>query len=332
MLTHPLVEKALGCLQSALLNAGSTLQLWAAAAVLLVVIPPTLRLIQSRCQARNNTGGVAGIAAVLGAALLLFGLAAMEVYVAPSLPSISKLLLLLVAGLGVLLLLVVPLTMILFRGTYRGSLFAWIGALVLVGILVVAANLGFQSLKSNAPMVAQFKGEVRHRPSPFNAWETVSKTNLTLVIGSEIMTKENSELMLNLGTAGQVSLRPQSRLHLRLADGQVSLQVDEGRIIASIKPGAMKSKFSVKTPAATTGILGTKFIVDSNAQKTTTSTVGDGSVAFNGNTSASRTVTIKLGEAASVTLNGQPADPHPADPKDLAEIEALFPKPVGFIR
>ena len=332
MLTHPLVEMAVGCLQSALLNAGSTLQLWGADVLLFIMVAITLRPIQAKCKARNNNNAVAAIAALLGGALLLFGMAAMEVYVAPSLTSIPKLALLLVAGLGVLLLVVVPLTMLLFRGTYRGSLFAWIGALVVVGVVVVAANLGFQNLKSNAPVIAQFKGEVRHRPSPFNAWETVSNTNRTLVIGSEIMTQENSELMLNLGTAGQVSLRPQSRLHLRLADGQVSLQVEEGRVIASIKPGAMKSKFSVKTPAATTGILGTKFIVDSNAQKTTTSTVGDGSVAFNGNTSASRSVTIKLGEAASVTLNGKPEDPHPADPKDLAEIESLFPKPVGFVR
>ncbi len=37
-------------------------------------------------------------------------------------------------------------------------------------------------------------------------------------------------------------------------------------------------------------------------------------------------------ESEIVTLNGQPETPHPADPKDLAEIEALFPKPVGFIR
>ena len=140
MLTHPLIEKALGCLQSLLLNAGSTLQLWAAAALMFVVIPPVLRLIQSRCQARNNTGGAASSAAVLGSALLVFGMAALEVYVAPTWP---RLLLVLVGGLGGLLLLVVPLTMLLFRGTYRGSLFAWIGALAVVGVIVVAANLGF---------------------------------------------------------------------------------------------------------------------------------------------------------------------------------------------
>ncbi len=332
MLTHPLVEKAWGFLQSALLNAGSTLELCGAAALLFIMVAITLRPIQAKCKARNNNSGAAAIAALLGGALLLFGVAAMEVYVAPSLAGVTKLLVLLATALGVFLLLVVPLTMVLFRGSYRGSVFAWIGALVVAGIVLVAANLGFQNLKSNAPKVAQFKGEVRHRPTPFSAWETVSKTNISLVIGSEITTKDDSELLLNLGAAGQVSLRPQSQLHLRLANGQVALQVDEGRIIASIKPGAMKSKFSVKTPAATTGILGTKFIVESNAQKTTTSTVGDGSVALNSNGAGTAGVTVKAGEASSVKLNGKPDPAHPADPNDLAEIEALFPKPVGFIR
>ncbi len=332
MLNHPLVEKAMGCLQSVLLNAGSTLQLLGAVAALLLVIPPTLRLIQTRCKARNNTGGAAGIAGVLGSALLVSGVAATEVYAAPALGGLPWFLVLLAGALGTLLLLVVPLTMLVFRASYRGSLFAWIGALVVAGLVVVGANLGFQSLKSNAPVIAQFKGEVRHRPTPFSSWETVSRTNLSLVMGSEITTKENSELLLNLGAAGQVSLRPQSRLRLRLADGQVALRVDEGRIIASIKPGAMKSKFSVKTPAATTGILGTKFIIDSNAQKTTTATVGDGSVALSGKATGSKSVTVKTGEAAGVPFKGQPETPHPADPKDLAEIETLFPKPVGFIR
>jgi len=236
-----------------------------------------------------------------------------------------------VTVLVVALVVLAPLGMVMSGVGYGAPCKAWLISAIIGVALVIGSNFGWQMMKKGGVKVLALEGTVEHRASPLQGWSSLTETNLILPVGTFFKTGSAASAKLQLGPATMVSVRPESVLAVRLSKGLPVVALESGKMAGDVVPG-QKEKFLIRSPAATSGILGTRFMVQSDVEKSTTTTVAEGSVGVVGTVADSSEVTVKLGMATLVKLGSSPEEPKPADVKDLAEINAVFPKREGYAK
>jgi hypothetical protein len=174
-----------------------------------------------------------------------------------------------------------------------------------------------------AAVVLKYKGTVQYRLAAKDRWSTVQQTNLTLQVGAEISTKENSEVVLKLGSLSIVTVRELTLMRIKTIEAEhAAVDVDLGRVTANVKK-TPQSSFTVGTPAAVAGVRGTLFNVETDEKKTSVIAVADGVVEVTGTVKDSRTVAVQKGEQVRVVFNAPPEDPRKAELRDLKEMEGF---------
>ena len=98
-----------------------------------------------------------------------------------------------------------------------------------------------------------------------------------------------------------------------------TIEVDMGRVIGSVQHTS-KTKFKIRTPAATTSIVGTDFSILSDTVKQTFVTVATGKVTVTATKSGGQ-MEVGPSQALNCPNNGTPTPPRPADTSDLKSIE-----------
>jgi hypothetical protein len=189
-------------------------------------------------------------------------------------------------------------------------------------LAIFAATTVVHADTPSPAVLLQYTGDVKHRVATDKDWTAVNTTNLTLNVGAEIQTAEKSEATVKVGAYSIVTLRELTFLRIKsVTDDESAVDLDRGRVITDVQRKSDKQSFSVKTPAAVAGVRGTMFIVETDADNTTSVTVGDGTVAVTGNMEGSRTVKVEPGFTVKVVFNKPPEDPRKAELIRMQELQ-----------
>jgi len=224
-----------------------------------------------------------------------------------------------------------PLAMLISGAGYLDGLRAWSITLLAATGVVLATNIVWQLMKKSDITVLAMEGAVKHRGSPLQWWSSLSGTNAALPVGTVFKTGPGESVILRLGPTTVVSLRPDSEMAVRLSKGLPVVVLENGTLIGDVVPG-QNERFIIRTPAGYAGILGTRFMVQAGADKSTTTTVLEGAVRVAGKVSGSSEVTVESGKSAVVKQGNAPETPKPAASDDLDELVKVFSQRVGAQR
>jgi len=323
-MSNPFLLKLWEYVQWSLLEPLSDIHLWTALGLTLGLGLWVLRKTADAFEASRATYPMAFISVALGGGLLVLTLALLDMFALKSIPASVPTWAIFASGAGVMLLaVVVPLTKFLLKAGYGTSLSAWVSALVVGAVVVFVASFAFGLLGVKVGKLVSFKGGVTYRKSAEKDWgKPVGDAKVLLPIGGEVSTQPDGEATLDLGADSYLGLRGGTIVRVKAVGEEAMVEVDQGRVLGKVRHSA-KTKFQLRTPAAITGILGTQFLVSTDANKNTSVTVADGSVAVSGTAPGSRTVTVAKGQSVAVPAGGQPGNPVPADPRLLQEITAF---------
>lgn len=318
-------------LESLCYNAGVGWQKQVTLWVPLVVMIFLFTELLSKTEARRKGNVICLILVMIGSSLTFFSLAQLNSrFLQDATPLVafggSILGMLIIAAM-----MLTPLTMLASGAGYIEGIRAWsISLLVAIGV-VFASNIAWQLMKKSDITVLSVVGTVKHQSSPIQWWSTLSGTNAALPVGTVIKTGPQDSITLLLGGATSVSLRPDSVMSVRISKGLPIVVLESGKLIGDVVPG-QNQNFIIRTPSAYSGIIGTRFKVESDADKNTTTTVAEGFVQVAGKPGGSSEVTVGAGKFTKVTRGGSPEDPKPASDEDLADINRVFPHHPGYMR
>jgi hypothetical protein len=228
-------------------------------------------------------------------------------------------------------IILTPLAMLISGAGYVEGLRAWVITLLAAMGVVMATNIVWQLMKKSDIRVLTMEGSVKHRGSPVQWWSNLSGTNAALPVGTVFKTGPGESVILRLGPTTVVSLRPESEMAVRLSKGLPVVELGHGKLIGDVVPG-QNERFIIRTPAGYAGILGTRFMVEVGADKTTTTTVLEGFVRVAGKVAGSSEETVESGKSALIKPGNAPETPMPAASDDLDELVKVFSQRVGAQR
>lgn len=312
-------------------NAGAGWQQWVTWGLPVVAMIFLFTEVLAKSEARRKSNLVCLIQVFLGLVVMLAALVFVNGVFLKTASSITALIGSLVALVVVAAGLLAPLGMLISGVSYGAPLKAWLVTVTVSVVLVLGSNFGWQKMKKGGFKVIAIEGTVEHRASPLQGWSGLTETNSVLPVGTFFKTSTGGSAKLQLGPAIVVSVRPESVLAVKLSKGLPVVSLESGKLAGDVVPG-QNEKFLIRSPAATSGILGTRFMVQSDAEKTTRTIVAEGAVAVEGAVANSSQVTVREGMATVVKLGSPPEEPAPAVPSELAEVNLVFPKRAGFIR
>ena len=270
--------------------------------------------------ASNWTLLMAIISYGLGLAAMLGGLAAADMSVLPNVPKDIPYPAYAGGVLAVMLLAVAaPIGKFLMKCGYAATASSFVTALMVSALIVFFADLGFTHYGPPMARVADFKGSVSYRLAKGEGLEEMQHRRLGLPVGAEVVTKADSSITLSLGDNSFLAVRPLSLVRIVAVGETTTIEVDMGRVIGSVQHTS-KTKFKIRTPAATTSIVGTDFSVLSDTLKQTFVTVATGKVNVTATKSGGQ-MEVGPSQALNCPLNGSPTPPRPADASDLKSIE-----------
>ena len=270
--------------------------------------------------ASNWTLLMAIISYALGLAAMLGGLAAADIFVLPNVPKDVPYPAYAGGVLAVMLLAVAaPIGKFLMKCGYAATASAYVTALMVSALVVFFADLGFTHYGPPMARVADLNGSVSYRLAKGEGLEEMQSRRIGLPIGAEIVTKADSSITLILGENSFLAVRPLSLVRIVAVGETTTIEVDMGRVIGSVQHTS-KTKFKIRTPAATTSIVGTDFSVLSDTLKQTFVTVATGKVNVTATKSGSQ-MEVGPSQALNCPNNGSPTPPRPADASDLKSIE-----------
>lgn len=167
-LTSPnLAQSARECLELVLVQPKSPLQLGLAVGLLIVVLAWVLPKVESACGAMQASSSNGWIMAVVGPVLLVLSAAAVRVYVLPSFQNTGIQLVVLITGIVLaFLLLVVPLTKVVFNSTYFASVMSTGAAFLCGAVAILTVYLGFRAAslgEHTAGKIEEHKEEVKQQ-------------------------------------------------------------------------------------------------------------------------------------------------------------------------
>jgi len=318
-------------LESLAYNAGAGWQQWVTWGVPVVVMIFLFTEVLAKSEAKRKGNLICLIQVFLGLAVMLVALVFVNGVFLKSASAMTAVIGSLVALAVVAAGLLAPLGMLISGVSYGVPLKAWLVTVIVSVVLVLGSNFGWQKMKKGGFKVVAIHGTVEHRASPLQGWSGLTETNAILPVGTFFKTSAGASAKLQLGPAIVVSVRPESVLAVKLSKGLPVVALESGKLAGDVVPG-QNEKFLIRSPAATSGILGTRFMVQSDVEKSTRTTVAEGSVAVEGTVANSSQVSVKAGMTTLVKLGSPPEEPVPAGATELAEINLVFPKREGFIR
>ncbi|MBI5802045.1 MAG: FecR domain-containing protein [Verrucomicrobia bacterium] len=272
--------------------------------------------------ASNWSMPMAVLSYALGLGAMIGGLAVADMVVLSHVPTDVPLPAYAAAVLAVMLLAVAaPIGKFLMKCGYAATASAWVTALMVSALIVFFADLGFTHYGPKMARVVDLKGTVSYRPAKGEPQEEIKRRRIGLPVGAEITTKAGASAMIDLGESNYLLIRPLSVVRIVAIGEKTSVEVDVGRVIGSVL-NASKTKFQIRTPAATTVIVGTDFIVESDSARQTFVTVASGKVALTSNKNGGQ-AEVSAGQTANCPNGSGPTPPRPADPGDLKAIQGF---------
>lgn len=272
--------------------------------------------------ASNWTLLMAVLSYALGLGAMLCGLALADMLLLPSVPKDVPFPAYAGAVLGVMLLAVAaPIAKLLMRCGYAAAASSWVTALMVSATVVFFADLGFSNFGPQMARVVDMKGPVSYRLAKGEALEEMQSRRIGLPVGAEIVTKADSSVTLSLGENSFLAVRPLSLVRIVAVGEATTLELDMGRVIGSVQHTS-KTKFKIRTPAATSSIVGTDFSVLTDSVKQTFVTVATGKINVTSTKSGGESE-VGPGQALNCPNNGSPTPPRKADAADLKTIESF---------
>ncbi len=265
---------------------------------------------------------MAVISYALGGGAMIAGLAAADIFLLPQVPkevpfpayagSVLVMMLLAVAA---------PIGKLLMKCSYAAAASAWVTALMVSAAIVFFADLGFTHYGPPMARVMDLKGTVSYRLAKGAPLEEIQRRRIGLPVGAEIVTKADSSVTLNLGEDSFLAVRPLSLIRIVAAGEATTLELDMGRVIGSVQHTS-KTKFKIRTPAATSSFVGADFSVLTDGGRQTFVTVASGKINVTSTKSGAQT---DIGSAQSLNCpsNGSPTPPRRADAAELKSIESF---------
>ncbi len=316
------LTKLLETAQWLLLDPVTPLQLAIVGALCLGLGFMVLRRTAESFGAMNLGLPLALVSYVFGVVALVAGLTVANEFVLPQIPKTVPFPAYAAGVLGaIVLLLAAPLGKVLMKCGYSSMVSAWLSALAVCALVVFAADFGFTNFGPQMARVVDMKGAVSYRLTATAPTEEIKRRRIGLPVGTEIITRADSSATIDLGASGYVAVRPLTIVRIRAVGDNATVELAVGRVIGSVKHTA-KTKFQIRTPAANTGIVGTDFMVDSDAAKQTFVTVASGRVVL-GAANGPGSVEVAAGQTASCANGGAPTPPRPANPADLGTINSF---------
>jgi len=318
-------------LESLCYNAGLGWQKQVTLWVPLVVMIFLFTELLSKTEAKRKGNVICLILVIIGSLFTFFTLAQvngrlLQDVTAPAAVVGSILAILLIAAV-----ILTPLTMLACGAGYLDGIKAWSITLLTATGVVFASNIVWQLMKKSDIAVLAVEGTVKRQGSPIQWWSSLSGTNAALSVGTVFKTGPQDSVTLRLAGATVVSLQPNSVMSVRLSKGMPIAVLESGKLVGDVVPG-QNQNFIIRTPAAYSGIIGTRFKVESDADKNTTTTVAEGSVKVAGTATGSSEVTVGSGKFTKVTKGGSPEDPKSANDEDLDDINRIFPQHDAYRR
>ncbi|MEN9572982.1 MAG: FecR protein [Verrucomicrobiota bacterium] len=272
--------------------------------------------------ATNWTLPMAALSYGLGLAAMVAGLTAADIFllsqVPKDVPAPAY-----VGGVLVVVLLVVatPIGKLMMKCGYAATASAWVTALMIWAAVIVLADLGFTHFGPKMIRVMDLKGTVSYRVAKGIPQEEIKRRRVGLPIGVEITTKADASTTIDLGGDSYLAIRPLSVVRIVALGEVVTVEVDLGRVLGSVRHSA-QTKVQFRTPAATTTIVGTDFLVESDSQKQTFVTVAAGKVQV-ASSKTGATVEVGAGQTVNCANGGAPTPVRKADPADLKVITSF---------
>lgn len=318
-------------LESIAYNAGTSWQQWVTWGLPLAAMVFIFTEVLARSEAKRKGNLVCLIQLLLGTVISLLAVSLINGLFLKTAGARTAVIISLVCLLVVAAGVMSPLGMLISGAKYVEALKAWLITSIVAIALVFGCNFGWQMMKTGGLKVLAMEGTVEHRASPLQRWSSLTETNIILPVGTCFKTGSEASAKLQLRPATMISVRPETVLAVRSSKGLPVVTLESGKMAGDVVPG-QNEKFLIRSPAATSGILGTRFMVQSDIEQSTTTTVAEGFVAVAGLAANTDGVTVKEGMATLVKLGQPPEEPKPAAVTDLAEINKVFPKREGYIR
>ncbi len=270
--------------------------------------------------ASNWTLPMAALSYGLGLIALIGGLTAADMFL---LPQVSKDVPHAAYVGGVLLvgLLVVatPIGKLLMKCGYAATASAWVTAMMIWAAVVFLADLGFSNFGPQMIRVMDLKGTVSYRVAKGGPQEEIKRRRVGLPVGVEITTKAGASTTLDLGRDSYLAIRPSSVVRIVTLGEEAKVEVDVGRVVGLVRYSP-QTKFRIYTPAALTSIVGTDFLVESDSAKQTLVSVATGKVNI-ASMKNNAAVEVSAGQAANCPNGGSPTLLRKANAADLDAIK-----------
>lgn len=144
----------------------------------------------------------------------------------------------------------------------------------------------------------------------------------TLQEGERLQLAPDAFVAVRLADGSLVRVQSQSDVVLRqmrrkgrAGSLQSVLDLREGGVEASVppEPGNAQRRFEIRTPAASTSVRGTRFLVQADAAGSTAAAVDEGTVAVGSDASSANTgdALLRPGQGVAVAANGRVGEPRP---------------------
>ncbi len=182
--------------------------------------------------------------------------------------------------------------------------------------LLVSLAFLFICRSADAAHVAQWRGEVALKKSGETSWTRLTAADVPLAAGDELRTSRASTAEIVTDDGSKIKLAPVSSFKMVTENkDSVSLGLYFGRVRSWVKK--FSKKFEVRTPSAVCAVRGTDFMVQADADGSTSVEVYEGSV-LAGDASGNSGL-VRQGQRADITRGGGFTGPrdNPDEPSDM---------------